>query len=105
MMLHGNTWVHDPLKARVPAAMAMWGVAKVRRNGELVKTKAPIHIMLTSDVRGENFNYKCYNCTANEIEEVHLILSLRQMPSLIRRRAVFCTLMWEQSDWTVEPAE
>jgi hypothetical protein len=71
---HGATGIHVPLVPTVRSAVSYWGMAEVYRNGELVTGDAPAHVMMTSDTRGDDYAYKCWNCSANPIEQLHLML-------------------------------
>jgi hypothetical protein len=71
---HGATGIHVPLVPTVRSAVSYWGMAEVYRNGQLVTDQAPAHVMMTSDTRGDNFAYKCWDCTRNPIEQLHLML-------------------------------
>jgi hypothetical protein len=74
MTYHGSTGIHTPLVPTVKSAVSLWGMASVYRNGQLVHDAAPVHTMLTSDARGEDFAYQCWDCTDKPIRQLHLML-------------------------------
>lgn len=102
-LLHGTSGHHNPFVPTVNS-IAMWGTADVFRNGERVKNDAPVHIMLTSDTRGEDFNYKCYQCVGNEMEELHMILMPKGDTDKYEAPGGFLHIMWEHARAEIEPA-
>lgn len=74
MTYHGSTGLHTPLVPTVKSAVSLWGMASVYRNGQLVHDAAPVHTMLTSDARGEDFAYQCWDCTDQPVRQLHLML-------------------------------
>lgn len=95
---HGSTGIHAPLVPTVRSAVSHWGMAQVFRNGTLISDAAPVHVMMTSDTRGDDFAYKCWNCTANPIEQLHLMLpaaagTMYEVPGGVLH------VMWEQSTY------
>ncbi|MGI8619245.1 MAG: hypothetical protein ACR2L6_09145 [Gemmatimonadaceae bacterium] len=96
---HGSTGMHAPLVPTVQSAVSLWGMADVYRNGELVARDAGVHTMLTSATRGEDFAYKCWDCTREPIEQLHLML----MPAEGKPYQVpggVLHIMWEKSTFT-----
>jgi hypothetical protein len=97
---HGATGIHTPLVPTVRSVMSFWGSAEVRRNGQLVADKAPAHVMFTSDARGDDFAYQCWNCTDKPVRQLHLMLpppegKPYQVPGGVLH------IMWEESDYKV----
>jgi hypothetical protein len=95
---HGATGLHAPLVPTVRSAVSYWGMAEVYRNGQLVTDQAPVHVMMTSDTRGDDFAYKCWDCTRNPIEQLHLMLpppegKPYQVPGGVLH------VMWEKSQY------
>ncbi|MCR4340423.1 MAG: hypothetical protein NUW01_11135 [Gemmatimonadaceae bacterium] len=96
---HGSTGMHVPLVPTVQSAVSLWGMADVYRDGKLVAQDAPVHTMLTSDTRGDDFAYKCWDCTREPIEQFHLMLmppegKPYQVPGGVLH------VMWEKSTFT-----
>lgn len=100
--LHGTSGNHNPFVPTVNS-IAMWGTADVFRNGQQVKDEAPIHIMLTSDTRGEDFKYKCYDCVGNDFEELHLILMPKGDTGKYQAPGGFLHVMWEAANHRIQP--
>lgn len=71
--LHGTSGNHNPFVPLVNA-VAMWGTADVYLGAGLVRADAPVHVMFTSDTRGEDFRYQCYDCRDHPMQELHMIL-------------------------------
>jgi hypothetical protein len=95
---HGATGIHVPLVPTVRSAVSYWGTAEVYRNGQFVTDQAPAHVMMTSDTRGDNFADKCWDCTRNPIEQLHLMLppppgKPYQVPGGVLH------VMWEKSQY------
>ena len=49
-------------------------MSEVSRNGKLVTDQAPTHVMFTSDARGDDFAYQCWNCTDQPVRQLHLMV-------------------------------
>lgn len=75
---HGATGLGVPLVPTVRAAVSYYGMAHVYRNEKLIDDNAPVHVMLTSQTRGETrghpYGYLCWDCTKNPVEQLHLML-------------------------------
>jgi hypothetical protein len=71
---HGATGIHTPLVPTVRSAVSFWGMSEVTRNGKLVTDQGPTHVMFTSDTRGDDFAYQCWNCTDQPLRQLHLML-------------------------------
>lgn len=71
---HGATGLHTPLVPTVRSVISYWGISEVTRNGKLVTDQAPTHVMFTSDARGDDFAYQCWNCTDQPVRQLHLMV-------------------------------
>lgn len=99
-VFHGPTALHTPLMVLVRSEASMWGFARVFRNGELLKEEAPFHLMLTTQARGEDFDYLCYECsTSNAMEQVHLVSRSPEGPLYEDLPGGFLHLAWQQSSF------
>ncbi len=96
--LHGNSGHHNPFVPTVNS-IAMWGTADIFRNGEKVQDAAPVHIMLTSDTRGENFNYQCRDCVGNAMRELHVILIPKGDTDEYDAPGGFLHIMWKDANF------
>jgi hypothetical protein len=97
MTYHGSSGLHAPFVPTVRSAVSFWGMADVYRNGELVAGDAPVHTMLTSDTRGDDFAYKCWDCTREPIEQFHLMLMPADMKKPYAVPGGVLHVMWEKS--------
>ncbi len=97
---HGSTGMHVPLVPTVQSAASLWGMADVYRNGTLVAQDAPVHTMLTSDTRGDDFAYKCWDCTREPIEQFHLMLMPPMGGKPYQVPGGVLHVMWEKSTFT-----
>ena len=70
---HGATGVHTPLVPTINSAVALWSIAHLYKNGELVTDNAYVHVMLLSRTRRDkDFALACWDCSKNKIEELQL---------------------------------
>lgn len=94
-IVHGDTGRENPLMPKMKAALTMWGFADIYKDGELVKTDALLHIMVTSRARStEDGQYGSYDVTAQPIEEIHLFLNpANRLPT----PGGFLHVNWERS--------
>lgn len=95
---HGATGIHTPLVPTVRSAVSYWGMAEVYRNGDLVTDRAPAHVMLTSDTRGDDFAYQCWDCTQKPVEQLHLMLPPPEGKPYEVPGGVL-HVMWEESEF------
>jgi hypothetical protein len=75
-------------------------MSEVTRNGKPVTDQAPTHVMFTSDARGDDFAYQCWNCTTQPVRQLHLMV----MPPEGKPYAVpggILHIMWEDSKYRV----
>jgi uncharacterized cupredoxin-like copper-binding protein len=93
---HGHTGNGTPAEPLVRCMLCSWGWADIYKNDKRVASSALLHIMLTSDVRGDDFNYQCYDCKDNPVREVHVIVPpSTYLPS----PGGFLHVMWENASW------
>ena len=70
---HGATHVHTPLVPTIRSAVALWGIARLMRNGVEVPSDVFVHVMLLSRTRKPpEFALACWDCSRNPIEELQL---------------------------------
>ena len=95
---HGQTGNGSPAVPEVRCALCSWGWADIYKNNKRVASSAPLHIMLTSDTRGEDFSYACYDCKEQPVREVHVVVPpSAYLPS----PGGFLHIMWENAEWEV----
>lgn len=94
-LYHGATGNGTPAVPTVTCAMCSWGWADIYRDDERVASSAPLHVMVTSDTRGDDFAYACYDCTRNPVREVHVVVA----PSAgLPTPGGFLHVMWEGAE-------
>lgn len=97
-LYHGATGKGTPAEPRLRCMLCSWGWADVYRNDERVASSAPLHIMLSSATRGDDFEYSCYECEERPVREVHVIVApSAYLPS----PGGFLHVMWENAKWSV----
>lgn len=99
---HGQTGNGTPAEPLVRCMLCSWGWADVYKNDKRVASSAPLHIMLTSDTRGDDFSYACYECDEQPVREVHVIVDpAAHLPS----PGGFLHVMWENAEWDAGPPD
>lgn len=99
---HGATGVHTPLVPTINSAVALWSIAHLYKNGELVTDNAYVHVMLLSRTRGDkNFALACWDCSKNKIEELQLQITPAPGEPKFDAPGGFLFVNWERS--TSEP--
>ena len=93
---HGQTGNGTPAEPLVHCELCSWGWSDIYKNGTRVASSALLHIMLTSDVRGEDFTYMCYDCASNPVREVHVIVP---PAAYLPAPGGFLHIMWENAEW------
>jgi plastocyanin len=99
---HGATGVHTPLVPTINSAVALWSIAHLYRNGELVTDNAYVHVMLLSRTRRDkDFALACWDCSKNKIEELQLQITPAPGEPKFDAPGGFLFINWEGS--AVEP--
>ncbi|MGH7639211.1 MAG: hypothetical protein ACREOK_16290 [Gemmatimonadaceae bacterium] len=101
MTYHGSSGLGVPFVPMVRTAVSYYGMSKLYRNDALVDSSAMTHVMLSTQTqgraRGEDYAYKCWDCTQGPIEQLHLMLmppkgEMYQVPGGIIH------VMWQKSE-------
>jgi plastocyanin len=96
---HGATQVHTPLVPTINSAVALWSIAHLYRNGELVTDNAYVHVMLLSRTRRDkDFALACWDCSKNKIEELQLQITPAPGEPKFDAPGGFLFVNWERSD-------
>ena len=83
---HGATGVHTPLVPTINSAVALWSIAHLYRNGELVSDSAYVHVMLLSHTRRDkDYALACWDCSKNRIDELQLQITPGPGAAEVRR--------------------
>jgi plastocyanin len=100
---HGATGVHTPLVPTINSAVALWAIAHLYKNGELVTDNAYVHVMLLSHTRRDtNFALACWDCSKNRIDELQLQITPAPGQPKFDAPGGFLFVNWERS--TARPA-
>lgn len=93
-LYHGQTGNGTPAEPLVRCELCSWGWADVYKDGKRVASSAPLHLMVTSRVRDDRhgFRYACYDCSANPVSEVHVIV---HPSAYLPSPGGFLHIMWE----------
>jgi plastocyanin len=95
---HGATGVHTPLVPTINSAVALWSIAHLYRNGELVTDNAYVHVMLLSRTRrGKDYALACWDCSKNKIEELQLQITPAPGEPKFDAPGGFLFVNWERS--------
>ena len=95
---HGATQVHTPLVPTINSAVALWSIAHLYRNGELVTDNAYVHVMLLSRTRRDkDFALACWDCSKNKIEELQLQITPAPGEPKFDAPGGFLFVNWERS--------
>ena len=96
---HGATGVHTPLVPTINSAVALWSIAHLYKNGELVTDNAYVHLMLLSRTRrAKDWALACWDCSKNKIEELQLQITPAPGEPKFDAPGGFLFVNWERSD-------
>ena len=95
---HGATGVHTPLVPTINSAVALWSIAHLYRNGELVSDSAYVHVMLLSHTRRDtDYALACWDCSKNKIDELQLQITPGPGQPKFDAPGGFLFVNWERS--------
>ncbi|MGN6391954.1 MAG: cupredoxin domain-containing protein [Gemmatimonadales bacterium] len=95
---HGMTGVHTPLVPTINSAVALWSVAHLYRNGQLVSDNAQVHVMLLSHTRRDgDFALECWDCSRNKVDELQLQITPAAGEQPFDAPGGFLFVNWEKS--------
>ena len=96
---HGATGVHTPLVPTINSTVALWSIAHLYKNGELVTDNAYVHVMLLSRTRrAKDWALACWDCSKNKIEELQLQITPAPGEPKFDAPGGFLFVNWERSD-------
>lgn len=97
---HGNTGVHTPLVPTINSAVALWAIAHLYKNDQLVTDNAMVHVMLLSRTRHEgDWKLACWDCSKNKVEELQLQVTPAPGEPKFDAPGGFLFVNWEGSRW------
>ena len=95
---HGATAVHTPLVPTINSAVALWSIAHLYRNGDLVSDSAYVHVMLLSHTRrAKDYALACWDCSKNPVDELQLQITSGPGQPKIEAPGGFLFINWEKS--------
>jgi plastocyanin len=95
---HGATGVHTPLVPTINSAVALWSIAHLYKNGELVSDSAYVHVMLLSHTRRDtDFALACWDCSKNKVDELQLQITPGPGQPKFDAPGGFLFVNWERS--------
>jgi hypothetical protein len=95
---HGATGVHTPLVPTINSAVALWSIAHLYRDGQLVSDSAYVHVMLLSHTRRDkDFALACWDCSKNPIDELQLQITPGPGQPKFDAPGGFLFVNWEKS--------
>jgi plastocyanin len=95
---HGATGVHTPLVPTINSAVALWSIAHLYKNGELVTDSAYVHVMLLSHTRRDtDYALACWDCSKNKIDELQLQITPAPGAPKFDAPGGFLFINWERS--------
>jgi plastocyanin len=96
---HGATNVHTPLVPTINSKVALWAVAHVYKNDQLVTDNALVHVMLLSRTRRDgDFALDCWNCVKNPVTELQLQVTTPPGEPKLDAPGGFLFVNWEESN-------
>jgi Cupredoxin-like domain len=103
---HGATGVHTPLVPTIQSSLALWAVAHLYRNDQLVTDNAMVHVMLLSRTRRtSDWAIDCWECSDQPIEELQLQVTPPPHTPPFETPGGFLFVNWEKSTGKSEVRE
>lgn len=103
LVYHGSTGNHTPLVPTINSAVALWTYGEVSRNGQVVGDSVPVHVMMVSRTRGEDFQLDCYSCVQNPVEELQLQIAPAEGKPKLEAPGGVLFVNWQKSTYREVP--
>ena len=98
LFYHGASGVHTPLVPTIQSSLALWAIAHLYRNDQLVTDDAMVHIMLLSRTRRpSDWALDCWDCSDRPIEELQLQVTPAPNTPAFDAPGGFLFVNWEKS--------
>ena len=98
LFYHGASGVHTPLVPTIQSSLALWAIAHLYRNDQLVTDDAMVHIMLLSRTRRtSDWALDCWDCSGRPIEELQLQVTPAPNTPAFDAPGGFLFVNWEKS--------
>jgi len=98
LFYHGASGVHTPLVPTIQSSLALWAIAHLYKNDQLVTDNAMVHIMLLSRTcRTSDWALDCWDCSERPIEELQLQVTPAPNTPPLDAPGGFLFVNWEKS--------
>ena len=98
LFYHGASNVHTPLVPTIQSSVALWSVAHLYKNDQLVADDAMVHVMLLSRTRRtSDWALDCWDCSERPVEELQLQVTSAPGRPPFDAPGGFLFVNWEQS--------
>ncbi|HEU4941131.1 MAG TPA: hypothetical protein VFT97_05890, partial [Candidatus Eisenbacteria bacterium] len=98
LFYHGASNVHTPLVPTIQSSVALWSVAHLYKNDQLVTDDAMVHVMLLSRTRRtSDWALDCWDCSERPVEELQLQVTSAPGRPPFDTPGGFLFVNWERS--------
>jgi len=98
LFYHGASNVHTPLVPTIQSSVALWSVAHLYKNDQLVTDDAMVHVMLLSRTRRtSDWALDCWDCSERPVEELQLQVTSAPGKPPFDAPGGFLFVNWERS--------
>jgi hypothetical protein len=98
LFYHGASGVHTPLVPTIQSSVALWAVAHLYKNDQLVTDGAMVHVMLLSRTRRtSDWALDCWDCSDRPVEELQLQVTPAPNTPPFDAPGGFLFVNWEKS--------
>jgi len=98
LFYHGASNVHTPLVPTIQSSVALWSVAHLYKNDQLVTDNAMVHVMLLSRTRRtSDWALDCWDCSERPVEELQLQVTSAPGSPPFDTPGGFLFVNWERS--------
>jgi hypothetical protein len=98
LFYHGASNVHTPLVPTIQSSVALWSVAHLYKNDQLVTDNAMVHVMLLSRTRRtSDWALDCWDCSGQPVEELQLQVTSAPGSPPFDTPGGFLFVNWERS--------
>jgi len=98
LFYHGASNVHTPLVPTIQSSVALWSVAHLYKNDQLVTDDAMVHVMLLSRTRRtSDWALDCWDCSERPVEELQLQVTSAPGSPPFDTPGGFLFVNWERS--------
>ncbi|HEX7077170.1 MAG TPA: hypothetical protein VF363_01980 [Candidatus Eisenbacteria bacterium] len=103
LFYHGASNVHTPLVPTIQSSVALWSIAHLYKNDQLVTDNAMVHVMLLSRTRRtSDWALDCWDCSERPVEELQLQVTSAPGTPPFDTPGGFLFVNWEKSSGKAE---